>query len=147
MPLDPLAFCALLCGGLFAGVLLYTTAIAHPARLSLGLDHALRSFLASVNKSDPIQPALHVVCLGCTVAMALRGDGVAMWVAVAVMAPVLPLSIGLAKPLNRQLKRKGLLANLAEADKLLRLWHRVHRARSIFGIASYVALLAAVLSS
>jgi len=135
---------ALLSGGLFAGVLLYTAAVAHPVRRSMGGPFALRNFLASLPRSDKMQPAFHVVCLACTIALVATEPTAARVAALAVMAPVLPLSVGLILPLNALLKADTLDPESAEAADLLARWGRLHAARALFGIGGFVGLTASV---
>ena len=60
---------ALIAGGLFAGVLLYTATIGHRIRLALGPPVGLTHFRASLSATERIQPPLHVICLISTIAL------------------------------------------------------------------------------
>ena len=136
---DPAHVVALAAGGLFAGVLLYTTAVAHPVRLSMGADFALANFLASVPRSDKMQPLLHVICVLATAAWVVPNPTPVGIAALVAMAPVLPLSVALILPLNAQLK-----ASPAPEDvmPLLDEWGRLHRLRSLCGIVAFLLLAA-----
>ena len=131
---------ALIAGGFFAGVLLYTATIGHGVRLAMGPPVALRHFLASLSHSERMQPALHVICLLSTIALAVHAPSAPLILALVAMAPILPFSLGLMAPLNAKLKDPALAAESAEAKTMLERWGRLHRVRAIFAIAGFALL-------
>ena len=131
---------ALITGGLFAGVLLYTAMIGHRIRLSLGPPVALRHFRASLSYTERIQPPLHVICLVSTLGLLVHAPSALLVAALLAMAPILPLSLGLMLPLNAKLKAPTLSPESAEPTALLERWGRLHRLRASFAIGGFVLL-------
>jgi hypothetical protein len=61
-------------------------------------------------------------------------------VALAAMAPILPLSLAAISKLNRALEDSAIEANEALVDTTLRTWGRLHRLRSACAIVGFVLL-------
>ena len=131
---------ALIAGGFFAGTLFYTTAIGHRVRLEMGPPVALRHFLATLPRSERVQPLLHVICLVATIALTLHSASPLLIAALVAMAPILPLSFARLVPLNAKLKEPTLSPDSPEATAMLEQWGRLHRVRAICGSAGFVLL-------
>lgn len=131
---------ALIAGGLFAGVLLYTATIGHRIRLAMGPPVGLTHFRASLSRTERIQPPLHVICLLSTIALLAHAPSGLLLAALLAMAPILPVSVGLMLPLNAKLTDPALAPEAVEATAMLERWGRLHLVRASFAICGFVLL-------
>jgi len=134
---------ARLTAGLFAGTCLYVAAVGLPARASLPPAEALAHFRSSLARSARMQPALHAPSLiACAAACAISGSGT-LTVALLALAPVLPISLGLARPVYRRLSAPGLDPASPEAEGLMARFAEVHALRTGLAILGFALLAVA----
>ncbi len=135
---------ALVSGGLFAGSCLYVSVVAHPVRMALGEDVALPVFMASLRRSERLQPTLHLVCLLSTISTAVLAPGPQVITALVLLAPILPLSLIVILPVARAITTDVTLpgAQHVSPDTMTKLerWGRLHMLRTAFGLLAFVAL-------
>jgi hypothetical protein len=132
---------AALCAGLFAGAAIYINAVEHPARLSCGTELAVREFAPSYHRATVMQASLAVAgCFSGLAAAWLAGDA---WIALGslLLGAVVPFTLLVILPTNRQLLDPGLDAAGARAGWLLARWGRLHAVRSALSAAAFVVLL------
>jgi hypothetical protein len=135
-------FLATLCSALFAGAAVYINVVEHPARMSCGVETALREWAPSYQRATWMQAPLAVLGSVCAIIAWLAGSNL-LWL-------VGGLSLGLAvlftlvviMPTNRRLLG-GIASNAGELAALLNRWNRLHAVRSALSVASLVLFLAA----
>ncbi len=129
------------CGGIFFGAAIYINLVEHPARMSCGTELAVREFGFSYQRAAVMQGGLAV--LGCVVglwsAWALRDVQVA--VAAILLGLVVPVTLLVIFPTNKQLLEPGLDRNRRRAAALLARWNRLHAIRSALSGVAFVLFL------
>ena len=133
-----LLFVAALCAGLFAGAAIYITAVEHPARISCGTELAIREFAPSYYRATVMQASLAAAgsIAGMSAAWFLR-DG---WIGTgtALLAAVVPFTLIVILPTNKQLLDPSLDPRGPLSATLLARWGRLHAVRSVLSGAAFV---------
>lgn len=132
---------ATLCAGLFAGAAIYISAVEHPARLSCGAELAIREFAPSYHRATIMQAFLAVTgCLTGLWSAWQHGDA---WTASAAMllGAVVPFTLLVILPTNRQLLAPDLDPRSARATELLAKWGRLHATRSALSSCAFILFL------
>jgi hypothetical protein len=132
---------AAVCAGLFAGAAIYINAVEHPARLSCGTELAVREFAPSYHRATLMQGSLAVA--GCVTGLAsawLEGDAWAAFGAL-LLGSVVPFSLIIILPTNRQLLDPRLDPRSGRAAELLVKWGRLHATRSTLSSAAFIPFL------
>jgi hypothetical protein len=128
---------AALCAGLFAGAAAYINAVEHPARLSCGVELALREFAPSYRRATLRQASLAVA--GCVAggwsAWSLRDPFLGL--AAVLLGAVVPLTLIIILSTNKQLLDQQLDARTEKAIKLLIRWGRLHAIRSVLSMTAF----------
>ena|ERR1700683_2976407 len=135
---------AAVAAGLFAGAAIYVTAVEHPARLSCGVELALREFAPSYKRGTVMQASLAV--LGCVAAIIGGWQQADPTVIVAglLLGSVVPFTLIVILPTNNRLLDPTLDPKGAEVLSLLTKWGRLHAVRSVLGSVAFVILLARI---
>jgi hypothetical protein len=139
-----LAF-ATICAGTFLGAAfgaaIYINFVEHPARMSCGQDLAVREFGPSYARASVMQGALAVLgCLiGLIAAWVLRD--VTVGIGAVLLGLVVPFTLIVIFPTNKQLLAPGLDAASTTAGTLLVRWNRLHAVRSVLSGISFALLL------
>ena len=132
---------ATLCAGLFAGAAIYVSAVEHPARLSCGTELALREFGPSYHRGALMQASLAVAgTLSGLWAAWILSDG---WIAVGalLLGVLVPFTLIVIFPTNKQLLDPALDPRSAQATELLARWGRLHAVRTVLGSTAFLLLL------
>ncbi len=132
---------AAVCAGLFAGAAIYINAVEHPARLSCGNDVALRQFAPSYSRATVMQASLAVIgCLFGLWSAWVLGDA---WIGLGalLLGAVVPFTLIVILPTNRQLLEPSLDPGGAKAAELLVRWGRLHAIRSVLSSIAFVLFL------
>lgn len=130
------------CAGVFAGAAIYINTVEHPARLSCGNEIALREFAPSYHRATVMQASLAVT--GCLMALWSSWTLGDAWIGVGgvCLGAVVPFTLVVILPTNRQLLDPSLDPGGTKATELLVRWGRLHAIRSILsGIAFMLFLL------
>jgi Domain of unknown function (DUF1772) len=137
-----LSIVAAACAGLFAGAAIYINAVEHPARLSCGTELAIREFAPSYHRAAIMQASLALVgCVSGLVSAWLQAD-VGLALGAVLLGAVVPFTMMVILPTNKQLLDAGLDPRGAKAAALLGRWGRLHAMRSaLSGIAFLVFLV------
>ena len=135
------------CAGLFSGAALYINLVEHPARVSAGAATALRVFAPSYRRASVLQGSLAAAgsLLGFAAAWAL-GDRAAA-VAAALLGAVVPYTLVVLFPTNKQLLDPALDAVSPRAAALLGRWNTLHAVRTLLSGAAFLLLLSRLASS
>jgi len=132
---------ATLCAGLFAGAAIYVNAVEHPARLSCGVDVALREFAPSYRRATVMQASLAIA--GCVMGVWSAWLYSDVWLAsgAVLLASVVPFTLIVMLPTNHQLVDPALDPGDQKATQLLRRWGGLHAVRSVLSGAAFLILL------
>jgi Domain of unknown function (DUF1772) len=133
---------AAVCAGLFAGASIYINAVEHPARLSCGTELALREFAPSYRRATVMQASL--AGAGCATGLwagLVRDDP---WISLgaALLGAVVPFTLIVILPTNKQLLDPSLDPHGSRATELLGRWGRLHAVRTILSSAAFALFLA-----
>jgi Domain of unknown function (DUF1772) len=131
-------FVAVLACGLFTGAAVYVSFVEHPARMNCGVEIAATEFPPSYRRASVMQATLAALGLVASVAAWLAGARFWWLVGGTVLAVVIPFTLIVMLPTNKQLLSPTLDRRSAQTERLLILWGRLHAVRSVL---SAVALL------
>jgi hypothetical protein len=145
--------------GLFAGAAIYITLVEHPARVACGTATALAQFGPSYRRAAAMQALLAAGgCLAAIGAWAagrgwlvlvgglaavgawMREGGAVVLIAGVALGAVIPFTLIVIFPTNKQLLDPALDRRSPEATALLARWGKLHAVRSAAGTASFVLL-------
>ena len=138
---------AVICAGLFAGAAIYINAVEHPARVSCGMQLAIREFAPSYRRATVMQASLAVV--GCAAGLWAAWLLADAWIAAGalLLGAVVPFTLVVMLPTNKQLLDPSLDPGSRTAADLLTRWGRLHAVRSALSSAAFIAFLARLTSS
>jgi len=132
---------ATLCAAIFAGAALYINLVEHPARMSLGVAAALAEWRPAYQRATMMQAPLAIIGLIAGVTAWAMGAG-AMWlVGALLLGTVVPFTLLVTFPTNRQLLDPAVATDLTRARLLLDRWNRLHAVRSALGVAALLVFL------
>jgi uncharacterized membrane protein len=134
-------FVAVLACGLFAGASIYISLVEHPARMACGVEIAAAEFPPTYRRASIMQATLAAVCLLSSTAAWLAGA--TFWLAFAgvLMGSVIPFTLIVMLPTNKQLLSHALDRPSPLTGQLLARWGRLHAVRSILSSLALLLLL------
>jgi hypothetical protein len=132
---------ATLCAAIFAGAAIYINAVEHPARMSLGPATALAEWRPAYRRGTLMQAPLAIVGLLTAVAAWLTGGGIAWLVGGVLLGAVVPVTLVVIAPTNKQLMDSATDRDPARVRALLDRWNRLHTVRSTLSFAALVVFL------
>jgi hypothetical protein len=129
------------CAGIFSGAALYINLVEHPARVWCGTESAVRAFRPSYQRATLMQAPLAAAgsILGLAAAWQLQDPMVAL--AAVLFGAVVPYTLLVMYPTNRQLLDPGLDFRSARAASLLARWNKLHWVRSALAATAFALLL------
>ena len=132
---------AALCAALFAGAAVYINLVEHPARMSLGPGPALAEWAPSYHRATLMQAPLALV--GSVAAVAAWATGAGLWWLIGglLLGAVVPFTLLVILPTNKQLLDPAAAQDLDRAGWLLGRWNRLHAVRSLLSLAALVMFL------
>jgi len=137
---------ATLSTGLFTGAAIYINLVEHPARMSCGTDVAVTEFRPSYKRATVMQASLAAFgTLNAVVAWFLDA-GFSWLIGGILLGSVIPFTLIVIFPTNRQLLDPDLDKNSDLAVQLLTRWGRLHAVRSILSLVAFTIFLSALLS-
>ena len=131
-------FVAVLACGLFAGAAVYVSLVEHPARMACGVEIAAAEFPPSYHRVTIMQVTLAAVGPLSSIAAWLAGATFWWVVAGLLLGSVIPFTLIVILPTNKQLLSPTLDRQSAKTSQLLARWGALHAVRSVL---SGVALL------
>jgi hypothetical protein len=135
---------AAFCAASFAGAAVYISLVEHPARMACGVELAATEFVPSYRRAAVMQASLAALGLACALLAWLAGAG-RLWLAGGVLlGAVIPFTLVVILPTNRQLLDPALDRRSERTRRLLDRWGRLHAVRSALGVAAAVLLLVAL---
>jgi hypothetical protein len=139
-----LHFVAVASSFLFCGAAIYINLVEHPARMACGTDIAASEFAASYRRAVPVQVSLALIATIAGVLSWVIGDNVCWLIGALLIFSVIPFTLLVIAPTNKQLLTPK-LNNSSSTALLLTKWGRLHAVRSVVSfIASCLFLAAAI---
>jgi len=132
-------FVAVLTCGLFTGAAVYVSLVEHPARMECGVEIATAEFPPSYHRGAIMQVTLAAVCLLSSVAAWLAGATFWWVVAGVLQVSVIPFTLIVILPTNKQLLSPTLDRRSVQTGQLLTRWGRLHAVRS--ALSAFALLL------
>jgi Domain of unknown function (DUF1772) len=136
-----LAGLATLATALFAGAALYVSLVEQPARMACSTEVAIAEWRPSYARATIMQASLAVAGTLLGIAAGMAGEGNVWVVAGFVLSAVVPFTLIVMWPINKQLEDPGLDPSSAHARALLARWGHLHAARSAIGLAALLLML------
>ncbi len=130
-----------LSAGLFAGAAIYINLVEHPARMECGAGLAVKEFAPSYRRAAILQGALAAIGFLSAAAAWLTGSSFWWLIGGVVLVAVIPFTLVVVFPTNRQLLDPSLDKNSELAWKLLLRWGRLHAVRSVLGLISFLIFI------
>jgi uncharacterized membrane protein len=136
-----LALVATVCAGIFAGAAMYITLVEHPARLSCGTALAIREFGPSYRRATVMQGLLAFVGMFAALDVWWQSRDVQFLAGGLLLGAVVPFTLVVIAPTNRDLTAAALEPESEQALRLLHRWGRLHAVRTVLSAAAFVVLL------
>jgi len=130
-----------LSAGLFAGAAIYINLVEHPARMESGMVLAITVFAPSYRRAAVMQATLGVIGFLSAAVAWLMGAPFWWLIGGIVLVAVIPFTLLIIWPTNKQLLDSSLDKNSELASKLLVRWGRLHAVRSILGLISFLIFI------
>lgn len=124
-------FVAVLACSLFTGAAIYLSLVEHPARMECGVEIAATEFPPSYRRATALQATLAALGLLCSIAAWLAGATFWWLIAGALLGSVIPFTLIVILPTNKQLLNPALNKKSPEAGQLLGRWGAMHAIRSV----------------
>ncbi len=132
---------AVLACGLFAGAAVYVNLVEHPARMECGVELAATEFPPSYRRGTIMQVTLAAVCLVSSIAAWLGGARV-WWVIAGILeGSVIPFTLIVILPTNKQLLHPTLDRGSPQTERLLARWAALHAVRSVLSTLALLLFL------
>jgi hypothetical protein len=131
-------FVAVLSCSLFTGASVYINLVEHPARMQCGVEIAATEFAPSYRRATVLQTTSAAVGLISSIAVWLAGATFWCLVGGIVLGSVIPFTLIVMLPINKQLLGPALDRRSAKIGQLLARWGALHAVRSVL---STVALM------
>jgi Domain of unknown function (DUF1772) len=136
-----LANFATLATALFTGAAVYISLVEHPARLQCPTAHAVEQWRPSYKRATVMQASLAVLGSLLAIAAWLTGTGLIWLLAGLVLGSVVPFTLVVMWPTNKQLEDPGLDTTSDLARSLLVRWGRLHAVRSVLSLLALLLML------
>ena len=138
-------FFAVLACGLFTGAAVYISLVEHPARMECGVEIAATEFPPRYRRASVMQATLAAVGLLSSIAASLAGATFWWLIAGVLLGSVIPFTLIVILPTNKQLLNPALDRRSAQTGRLLARWGRLHALRSVLsGVALLLFLYLAI---
>ena len=134
-------FVAVLACGLFTGASVYINLVEHPARMECGVEIAATEFARSYRRASVMQATLAAVGLVSSIAAWLAGASFFWVVGGVLLGSVIPFTLIVILPTNKQLLSPALDRRSAETERLLARWGMLHAVRSVLSGLTLLLLL------
>jgi hypothetical protein len=134
-------FVAVLSCSLFTGAAVYISLVEHPARMGCGVEIAATEFPPSYHRATILQATLAALCLLSSIAAWLAGSTFWWFVGGVVLGAVIPFTLIVILPTNKQLLSPTLDRRSAQTERLLARWGALHAVRSVLSGAALLLFL------
>jgi hypothetical protein len=126
---------------LFTGAAVYVSLVEHPARMECGVEIATAEFPPSYHRGTIMQVTLAAVCLLSSIAAWLAGATFWWVVAGVLQVLVIPFTLIMILPTNKQLLSPALDRRSAQTVGLLARWGALHAVRSVLSALALLLFL------
>jgi hypothetical protein len=134
-------YVAVLACSLFTGAAVYISLVEHPARMECGIEIAATEFPPSYRRAAAMQASMAALCLLCSTAAWFAGATLWWLVAGVLVGLVIPFTLIVIMPTNKQLLNPSLHKTSPEVGRLLARWGVLHAVRSVLsGLALLLVL-------
>ncbi len=138
-------FVAVVTCSLFTGAAVYLSLVEHPARMECGVELAATEFAPSYRRASVMQASLAAVGLLSSIAAWLAGASFVWVVAGVLLGSVIPFTLIVILPTNKQLLSSERDKRSPETERLLARWGTLHAVRSVLsGLALLLFLYLAI---
>jgi uncharacterized membrane protein len=138
-------FVAVFACSLFTGAAVYLSLVEHPARMECGVEIAATEFPPSYRRATVMQAILAAIGLVSSIAAWLAGASVLWVVGGVLLGSVIPFTLIVILPTNKQLLNPALDKHSAQTGQLLARWAMLHAVRSVLsGLALLLFLSLAI---
>lgn len=137
-----LHFICALSSALFCGAAIYISLVEHPARMSCGVEVAAAEFAPSYRRAVPMQVSLALIATITALASWWFSDNWCWLIGALLIFSVIPFTVLVIAPTNKQLLAPGLDKNAPGTKVLLDRWGRLHGVRSVASLAAALLFLA-----
>jgi uncharacterized membrane protein len=127
-----------LTAGLFAGAAIYINLVEHPARIECGTSLAVTEFAPSYRRAAVMQGALALIGFLMATAAWLRGSSAWWLIGGIALGAIIPFTLIVIFPTNKQLLDSSLEKDSELTLKLLIRWGKLHAVRSALALMSFV---------
>lgn len=134
-------FVAVLACGLFAGAAVYISLVEHPARMECGVELAAAEFPPSYRRASVMQGTLAALGLLCSIAAWFAGATFCWLIAGVLLGSVIPFTLIVILPTNKQLLNPTLDRRSPQTGQLLSHWGKLHAVRSVLGVLALLLFL------
>ncbi|HEY1401021.1 MAG TPA: DUF1772 domain-containing protein [Terriglobales bacterium] len=134
-------FVAVLACSLFTGAAVYITFVEHPARMECGVEIAATEFSPSYHRATAMQASLAALGLLGSIAAWIAGATFWWLIAGALLGLVIPFTLIVILPTNKQLLSPALNRKSPEAGQLLVHWGALHSTRSVLSALALLLFL------
>ena len=132
---------ATLASGFFAGAAVYVSFVEQPARLSCGVELAVREWRPSYKRGTAMQAPLAVIGSLAALISWWLGRDLAWLLGGLLLLLIIPFTLVVIMPTNKRLESRELDLRSEEAGSLLRRWGRLHAVRSILSGVVFLIFL------
>ena len=132
---------ATLVSGIFAGAAVYVNLVEQPARLSCGVELAVRQWRPSYKRGTMMQAPLAVVGSFAALTSWWFDRGLSWLIGGLLLLLIIPFTFIAILPTNKRLESRELDLRSEEAGYLWRRWGRLHAVRSILSGVAFVIFL------
>ena len=123
------------------GAAVYISLVEHPARMGCGVEIAATEFPPSYHRATILQATLAALCLLSSIAAWLAGSTFWWFVGGVVLGAVIPFTLIVILPTNKQLLSPTLDRRSAQTERLLARWGALHAVRSVLSGAALLLFL------
>jgi hypothetical protein len=135
---------AILCCALFTGAAVYVNLVEHPARMGCGTELAATVFAPSYKRAAVMQASLAALSTLAAVACWILGAGILWLVGALFIFSVIPFTLIVIMPTNKQLLDPALDRSSANTHALLVKWGKLHAVRSVLSLIASVIFVVLV---
>ena len=129
-------FISVLACALFAGAAVYVNLVEHPARMQCGVEIAATEFPPSYRRGTIMQATLAALGLLSSIAAWLAGATLWWLLGGVLLGSVIPFTVIVILPTNKQLLNASLDRRSTEAQRLLKRWNALHAVRSVLLVSA-----------
>jgi len=134
-------FVAVFACGIFTGAAAYVSLVEHPARMECGAEIAAAEFSPSYRWGSVMQATLAALGLLSSIAAWLAGATFWWVVAGLLLGSVIPFTLIVMLPTNKQLLNPALDRRSAQTGQLLARWGTLHAVRSVLSALALSLLM------